>query len=335
MASYKILTRQIFSLGEYSIVPIRWEDRYKIMKWRNEQMYHLRQKEPLTEKSQNNYFTNVINKLFDLEKPDQILFSYLKGDNCIGYGGLVHINWTDRNSEISFLINTSIGKEYFEIHWNTFIELLEKVAWGELNLHKIYTYAFDLRPLLYSALEKSGFELEAELKEHCYFKDKFISVKIHSKIKKMHDLRPAKVADLELTYSWANNPQIRFYSFNKQIISVKEHEHWYLNKIANSNCEYYILEVNEMPAGSIRFDIEEQQIAKINYLLDPIFFGKGLGTYLLDNGLKFLKKKKPSIQKVYGLVFNENLASIRIFEKLSFEKVNINNTAQLKFEKFI
>ena len=40
----------------HSMVPIRFKDRYEIMKWRNEQIYHLRQQVPLTKESQDNYF---------------------------------------------------------------------------------------------------------------------------------------------------------------------------------------------------------------------------------------------------------------------------------------
>lgn len=67
MPNYKCLTKQEFSSGEYKLVPIRFEDRYKIMKWRNEQIYHLRQKEPLTIDQQDAYFENVVAKLFDKE----------------------------------------------------------------------------------------------------------------------------------------------------------------------------------------------------------------------------------------------------------------------------
>ena len=40
MNSYKVLNKQIFISDKYSLVPIRFEDRYNIMKWRNEQIYH-------------------------------------------------------------------------------------------------------------------------------------------------------------------------------------------------------------------------------------------------------------------------------------------------------
>ena len=61
--------------GEYSIIPIRYKDRFIIMKWRNEQMYHLRQKEILTAHNQETYFKNTVAKLFLSEKPTQLLFS--------------------------------------------------------------------------------------------------------------------------------------------------------------------------------------------------------------------------------------------------------------------
>ena len=91
MQSYKVLNKQVFKSDVFSIVPIRFEDRIDIMNWRNEQMYHLRQDKPLTEKSQENYFNESVARLFDQERPNQILFSYLKDGRCIGYGGLVHI----------------------------------------------------------------------------------------------------------------------------------------------------------------------------------------------------------------------------------------------------
>jgi RimJ/RimL family protein N-acetyltransferase len=183
MNTYKVLNKQVFSQGEYKLVPIRFEDRWDIMNWRNEQIFHLRQSEPLTEEVQDAYFQNVVTKLFNQEQPNQILFSFLKDDQCIGYGGLVHINWIDQNAEISFLINTEIGNNYFDTLWLIYLSLIEEVAFKVLSLHKIYTYAFDLRPQLYKILEEAGYEREARLKGHCYFQGKFIDVLIHIKFK--------------------------------------------------------------------------------------------------------------------------------------------------------
>jgi len=99
MNPYKVLKKQLFSIDNYSIIPIRYEDRLSILKWRNEQLYHLRQEKKLTKNDQENYFNNIVNKLFDQDRPNQILFSFLKDNICIGYGGLVHINWVNKNAE--------------------------------------------------------------------------------------------------------------------------------------------------------------------------------------------------------------------------------------------
>ena len=180
---YSCLKNQIHSHEEFSIVPIRYEDRLIIMQWRNEQVYHLRQSKILKEEDQNNYFSNVVAKLYSQKRPDQILFSFLKDDRCIGYGGLVHINWTDKNAEISFIMKTSHEKESFFNYWSVYLKMIEKVGFDELDLNKLYVYAFDLRPHLYKMLIENNYFLDARLKQHCLFEDKFIDVVIHSKIK--------------------------------------------------------------------------------------------------------------------------------------------------------
>ena len=123
---YKALNKQVYKSGDYTITPLRFEDRLDIMKWRNEQIYHLRQNKPLTEIDQDNYFKNVIQTLFSQNLPDQVLFSFLKNDVCIGYGGLVHINWTDKNAEISFIMDTSLEENYFQDYWTSFLGLIER-----------------------------------------------------------------------------------------------------------------------------------------------------------------------------------------------------------------
>ena len=180
MPNYLCLRQQEQRLGDFSLVPIRYDDRFLIMKWRNEQIYHLRQNRPLTEDDQQKYFDNVIAKLYDNPKPDQILFSYMEKDVCIGYGGLVHINWIDNNAEISFIMDTRLEKEHFVEHWSNYLTMLKNVAFEDLSLHKIYTYAFDLRPRLYAIFEAAGFIREATLKDHCLCHDEYKDVVIHS-----------------------------------------------------------------------------------------------------------------------------------------------------------
>lgn len=179
---YRVLNKQVFTNRNYSLVPIRNEDRYDIMRWRNEQIYHLRQSEPLTVEKQDNYFSTTVTSLFNAEEPNQILFSFLEGNECIGYGGMVHINWIDRNAEVSFIMNTRLEEVSFSKNWSVFLKCLEQLAFGELGFHKIFIYAFDLRPHLYDVLELNGYFKDARLKDHCFFKGDFKDVLIYSKL---------------------------------------------------------------------------------------------------------------------------------------------------------
>ncbi len=182
MRNYICLSKQNFKFKEYEILPLRSKDRYDIMNWRNEQIYHLRQKVFLDKESQDFYFENIVSMLFKKEFPEQILFSYLKNGKCIGYGGLVHINWGLKNAEISFIMDTRLEDFYFDFHWKIFLDLIEEVAFKELKLNKIFTYAFDFRPLLYKVLEDKQYINEGRLVNQQPYENKFIDVVIHSKI---------------------------------------------------------------------------------------------------------------------------------------------------------
>lgn len=181
-AEYKVLKHNLYKEGKFSLVPIRMEDRMSIMKWRNEQIYHLRQPKLLTIEDQDNYFKNVVAKLFEKDQPEQILFSFLEDGKCIGYGGAVHINWIDKNAEVSFIMETELEALRFKELWLVYLRLLEQAVFGDLGLHKLHTYAFDVRQHVYPMLEEAGFKMEGRLKEQVLFDGKFIDAIVHGKI---------------------------------------------------------------------------------------------------------------------------------------------------------
>lgn len=332
MNYYKALNSQVFSKDNFSLVPIRYEDRFNIMKWRNEQIYHLRQANPLTTEDQENYFNSVVSKLFNQDRPEQILFSFLDNGLCIGYGGLVHINWGDRNAEISFIMDTNLESLNFKSLWVTYLDLIGKIAFKDLGLHKIYTYAFDLRPKLYVALAEAGFYHDATLKQHGRFNGNYIDVLIHSKINVLR-LRKATANDLETTFNWALDSKIRQYAFSKDIITKEGHTSWFYGKLRNKFCHYFILEDSiGNSLGSIRLDIANQE-GLISYLLDSSYHGRGYGRVILELLEKYVTENKLCLDFLVGYVMMDNISSMKIFERLGYEKVLENKI--LKFTKKI
>lgn len=330
MRTYRALNNQVFTSGKFSIVPIRYEDRFEIMKWRNEQIYHLRQNQPLTKETQESYFSTVVESLYHTERPNNVFFSFLERDKCIGYGGLVHMNWTDKNAEISFIMETSLEEAHFEFYWGKFLSLIEVVAFKELRLHKVYTCAFDLRPLLYNALLAAQFHEECRMKEHCLFEGKFVDQVIHSKFG--YNLREAVKEDVELTFKWARNRQVRKYAFSQERISSEDHHSWFISKLNDHTCFYLILEFNMLAVGSIRIDIDDHSNGEISYLIDPQLHGLGLGKVLIENCMDYISTNQIPVTKLVGRVQEENIASIRTFEKLEFIHVG-NEDKGLVFQK--
>lgn len=315
MGVYSALNKQEFHQGHYSLVPIRMQDRYDIMQWRNEQIYHLRQSKPLSKEDQDRYFDTVVPALFDQARPDQLLFSYLEEGKCIGYGGLVHINWLDRNAEVSFIMATQLEQDGFHKHWGIYLNLLYQIAFDELDLHKLYTYAFDLRPHLYTTLEAQGFVREAVLPEHCLFDGEYKDVVIHSRFNELLSLRTMSAEDKSLTYAWANDSLTRANSFDSRPIPFDSHSTWFDSKLNDQNARYYIAEIKGQALGLLRFDTRDQQIV-MGITISQEYRGKKLSARLLQKacGLVAPKTELP----IVAYIKQGNIPSIKAFEKAGF-----------------
>lgn len=336
--TYSCLQKQAFTSAGFSLVPLRDQDKYDIMRWRNEQIYHLRQSKPLTKEDQDHYFANIVSKLFDQQQPSQILFSYLENDVCIGYGGLVHINWIDKNAEISFIIDTSLEKDFFEFHWINYLGLIEQLAFSALNLHKIFTYAFaDVRPQLSGILEKAGYKEDARLREHCLFSGKFIDVVIHAKMNKLLTHRRATPEDMELYFTWTNDELVRKQSFQTAAIKLEDHQPWFLKKIADQNCIMLVFENDAKDAvGQVR--IEKQVHAKgfvIGVSVAENFRNKGYASRMISDASNYFFSIYPA-EKIYAYIKKSNPGSIKAFEKAGydfFDEMNIEGVASVSYIK--
>jgi len=145
---------------EYSLVPLRKRDIQKIRKWRNEQINVLRQKTPLTKEDQTKYYDSIIRKSFYSNEPNVILFSFLHNQICIGYGGLVHMDWDSKVGEVSFVNDTDRTKSKMthKKDFSIFLKLIFKIAFDDMQLNKLVTETYDIRPAHLKILEDSGFK---------------------------------------------------------------------------------------------------------------------------------------------------------------------------------
>jgi RimJ/RimL family protein N-acetyltransferase len=186
-----LLKRTVFTFHEYSIVPLREKDILPIKEWRNSQIGVLRQKQELTKEDQEQYYQNVVKQTFNHPAPKQILFSYLIGNECIGYGGITNIDWESERAELSFLLNNKhvIVESIYEKVFSIFITLIKQVVFKDLQFNRIFTETYDNRPHHISILEKNGFEFEGRMRQHVQINGKFVDSLLHGILKEEYENR--------------------------------------------------------------------------------------------------------------------------------------------------
>ena len=180
-ANYHCLSRTNYHAGEYQLVSVRPQDIQLIRCWRNAQIDVLRQDREITSQEQERYFEKQIWPTLNHEQPTQILFSFLREQQPVGYGGLVHINWSARKSEVSVLFDLAKRSEdLYREQLSAYLTLLKDVAFSDLGMHRLWTESYDIRPLHISILADQGFEFEGRLRDHEWINGRYVDTLFHA-----------------------------------------------------------------------------------------------------------------------------------------------------------
>lgn len=179
--SYRCLTKQNFTQGDFELSAIKKDHIMQIRQWRNEQMSLLRQKNEISEIEQLNYFEKNVWPTFKLERPTQILFSFFNSGQLVGYGGLVHISWEDLRAEVSFLLDTAIGAnpQVYATYFANYLKLIKEVTFENLGFNRLFTETYDIRPLHIAILENNGFIMEGRMRQNNIIAKQAVDSLIH------------------------------------------------------------------------------------------------------------------------------------------------------------
>jgi len=182
---YQSLNNKNFEFNEFSLESIRIEDIESIRNWRNAQLDVLRQDKIITKEEQIKYFNDHIWPETIKNEPRNILFSFFRNDDLIGYGGLVHISWKDLRAEISFLINPdNLSDKDYCLFFSSYLTLIKAVAFDYLKFNRLFTETFNIRQFHISTLESNGFIREGVLKEHVIINGKYVDSIFHGCLNK-------------------------------------------------------------------------------------------------------------------------------------------------------
>lgn len=136
---------------------------------------------------------------------------------------------------------------------------------------------------------------------------------------KIANIRLMADVDLPLVLSWRNAPQVRKFMFNSAKIEPAEHREWFNQTKDNPTRRLLIVEAVEVPLGFVQFDsIEPGAVSHWGFYASPDAekgVGNIIGTTALDYAFAQLE-----LHKVGGLVLEFNEASIRMHERLGFQR---------------
>lgn len=146
------------------------------------------------------------------------------------------------------------------------------------------------------------------------------------------NIRKVTPEDKYLLLKWRNEYEERLNSFSLNLISVKEHNGWFEEKMKDSTVFMYIGSEKLLPVGQVRFDIIDDEVV-IDISIDRLYRGKGYGTELLKLAIEEFNKNFDE-SKLVAKIKPENHRSIRIFEKAGFINCGDGEFAFQKFIKF-
>ena len=157
--SYKALSEEEWQFRGLLFRPLVFQDIEKIRRWRNSQTKYLRQQGSVSRLKQILYFFINVRKDVATKQPEKVLLGVVSREELIGYCGLVHIDWTRNEAEVSFLLSdATIGEDaYTEIMTCALLCLCEVARSLGLKWLRTETYVFPERENHIATLESFGF----------------------------------------------------------------------------------------------------------------------------------------------------------------------------------
>jgi UDP-2,4-diacetamido-2,4,6-trideoxy-beta-L-altropyranose hydrolase len=146
-------------------------------------------------------------------------------------------------------------------------------------------------------------------------------------------LRRARQDDSRLLWEWANDPEVRKFSFSQDPISWETHLQWFSKNLASPNSLMYIAENGDgTPIGQIRYNIKDQE-ASVSVSLAKAERGRGSGVVMIICGtLRCFADSR--VKTIHADIKPENEISIGAFGAAGYSEgaaVQVNGQPARQF----
>ena len=141
---------------------------------------------------------------------------------------------------------------------------------------------------------------------------------ILNKSQKKIVLKKIKQKDIFTLFQWVNDNEVIKNSKKNKKITFNEHHIWFKKILFSHKNLIFILYLNNVPIGQVRFDLIKKNNYLITFSIDKIFRNKGYGHIIVQKSLMKLSKLN-NTKTFIAQVKQKNLSSIKVFEKNCFK----------------
>lgn len=131
-------------------------------------------------------------------------------------------------------------------------------------------------------------------------------------------VRDAGWDDSRMIWEWANDPVTRGMSFSTDPIPLEGHERWFRQRLDDPGCLFGIgIDEDGGAVGQVRLENAGEDERIISMSLAPEHRGLGLGSYLIEEGVR-RAAERARFSQVHAYIKSENQASVRAFMRAGF-----------------
>lgn len=138
----------------------------------------------------------------------------------------------------------------------------------------------------------------------------------------MLTFRKATIADTNLYFDWANDPDVREQSYNSNPINVESHEKWFNSKLKEDSCFMLVFQNEDnLNIGQVRIQKEDKNEALIGISVAREHRGKSYARKMLQIASDYFLDSNKGY-KINAFIKKENSSSKYVFEKAGFKLEN-------------
>lgn len=134
-------------------------------------------------------------------------------------------------------------------------------------------------------------------------------------------MRLANYSDTAPLWVIANEEGVRQNSLNREPITWNTHVKWFRNKIESPSVIFWVVELGGVLGGQVRYEKIDSTTAELHFSVLPSFRGKKIVPRMINHTFRAACKKL-QVEKLRGIAIDENLPSMRVFEKMGFFPVD-------------